>query len=122
MNIDVLLQNLVLGGQHKMALARCVFCGKQQEDYQGTYLIKNDGTMNYYCSSKCRKNHLKLGRDKRKLKWTMAFHESRVKRYASEKREHEEEKKMHERAHAQDLARKDSKESKAEKKEHKDKK
>jgi len=92
-----------------MVLAKCVFCGCEQEDYQGTYLIKNDGTINYYCSSKCRKNHLKLGRDKRKLKWTAAFHESRVKRYAGEK-------KARDKVQAQDLARKDSKENKAEKK------
>ena len=69
-----------------MALARCVFCGKEYDDFTGTYLIKNDGTSHYYCSSKCRKNHLKLGRDKRRLKWTSAFYESRDKRYAAEKR------------------------------------
>lgn len=71
-----------------MALAKCVFCGKEGEDFYGTYLIKNDGTMQYYCSSKCRKNHLKLGRDRRKLKWTAAFYESREKRYAAEKKAH----------------------------------
>jgi large subunit ribosomal protein L24e len=71
-----------------MALAKCIFCGKEGEDFYGTYLIKNDGTMNYYCSSKCNKNHLKLGRDKRKLKWTNAFYESREKRYAAEKKAH----------------------------------
>lgn len=69
-----------------MALARCVFCGKDYEDYVGTYLIRNEGTAVYYCSLKCHKNHLKLGRDKRRLKWTAAFYESRTKRYASEKR------------------------------------
>ncbi len=69
-----------------MALAKCVFCGCEQDDFRGTYLIKNDGTINYYCSLKCRKNHLKLGRDKRKLKWTVAFHESREKRRAAEKK------------------------------------
>lgn len=71
-----------------MTLARCVFCGKEYEDFTGTYLIKNDGTMNYYCSLKCRKNHLKLGRDKRKLKWTTSFYESRERRYAAEKKTH----------------------------------
>ncbi len=69
-----------------MALATCVFCGCEQEDYLGTYLIKNDGNIVYYCSSKCRKNHLKLGRDKRKLKWTVAFRETREKHAAAEVR------------------------------------
>lgn len=67
-----------------MTIATCVFCGTEQEDYMGTYLIKNDGTIIYYCSSKCRKNHLKLGRDKRKLKWTAAFREKRAKHIAAE--------------------------------------
>lgn len=69
-----------------MALVRCVYCGKDYEDFMGTYLITNDGQMHYYCSMKCRKNHHKLGRDKRKLKWTRAFYESREKRYAAEKK------------------------------------
>lgn len=69
-----------------MALARCVYCGKDYEDYTGTYLITNDGIMHYYCSMKCRKNKLKLGRDRRNLKWTTAFYESRDKRYAAEKK------------------------------------
>ncbi len=72
-----------------MSLVRCVFCGKEYDDFTGMYLIKNEGTMNFYCSSKCRKNHLKLGRDKRKLKWTSAFYESRDKRYAAEKKAHD---------------------------------
>lgn len=58
-------------------IAKCVFCGREQEDYKGLYLIKNDGTMTYYCSSKCRKNNLKLGRDKKKIKWTSAYREAR---------------------------------------------
>ncbi len=78
-----------------MALAKCVFCGCEQEDYQGTYLIKNDGTMNYYCSQKCIKSNLKHKRDRRKLKWTNAFYESREKRYAAEKKAAEKEEAMH---------------------------
>lgn len=54
-------------------MAKCVFCGKDNEDFKGVFLMKNDGSVNYYCSSKCRKNNLKLGRDKRKIKWTESF-------------------------------------------------
>jgi large subunit ribosomal protein L24e len=32
--------------------------------------VKNDGSLLYFCSSKCRKSVLKLSRDSRKLKWT----------------------------------------------------
>jgi len=32
--------------------------------------VRGDGSTLWFCSSKCRKNALKLGRDPRKLKWT----------------------------------------------------
>lgn len=73
---------MLLGGSK---MAKCTFCGKEQDDYKGTFLMKNDGTSNYYCSMKCQKNHLKLKRDKRKIKWTEAFHTVREKRLAKEK-------------------------------------
>lgn len=60
-------------------MAKCIFCGVEQDDFKGVFLIKNDGNVVYYCSSKCRKNHTKLKRDKRKLKWTEAFHLARAK-------------------------------------------
>ncbi len=43
------------------------------------HVIGNDGETSYYCSSKCRKNALKLKRDKRRLKWTFAYREEREK-------------------------------------------
>jgi large subunit ribosomal protein L24e len=36
----------------------------------GSLYIKNDGSIYRFCSSKCRKSMLELGRDPRKLKWT----------------------------------------------------
>ncbi len=56
-----------------MAIAKCVFCGCEQEDFRGTYLFKNDGSTNYYCSSKCHKSHLELHRDKKRVAWTEAY-------------------------------------------------
>lgn len=41
--------------------------------------MKNDGSIAYYCSAKCRKNSIKLGRDKRKVRWTESFHITRQK-------------------------------------------
>jgi len=54
-------------------MTKCVFCGQEKPDFTGVHLIKNDGTIEFYCSSKCRKNRLKLGRDKRRVKWTNAY-------------------------------------------------
>ncbi len=65
-------------------MAKCIFCGCEQADFKGTYLLKNDGTVAYYCSNKCRKNHIKLGRDKRKMKWTEAYRLTKAKRAAKE--------------------------------------
>lgn len=65
-------------------MAKCVFCGKEENAVRGVHLMANDGTVNYYCSSKCRKNSLKLKRDKRKVKWTESYKLAREKRLKSE--------------------------------------
>jgi len=65
-------------------MTKCVFCGKEEHAFKGIHLIKNDNTVNYYCSSKCRLNALKLKRDKRKVKWTEAFREKRKKSKAKD--------------------------------------
>lgn len=60
-------------------MVKCVFCGDEEIPIRGVHLITNDGTVSYYCSSKCRKNALKLNRDKRKLKWTESYRIARDK-------------------------------------------
>ena len=55
-------------------MPKCIFCGKDESPYKGVHYVKNDGTVNYFCSSKCRNNALKLKRDKRKIRWAEAFH------------------------------------------------
>ena len=54
-------------------MVKCIFCGKEENSFKGIHLIKNDGSVNYFCSSKCRINALKLKRDKRKVRWTDSF-------------------------------------------------
>ncbi len=60
-------------------MVKCVFCGHEEPIFKGLHLIQSDGSISYYCSSKCRKNALKLKRDKRRLKWTSAYREERQK-------------------------------------------
>ena len=67
----------VFHGGDKMV--KCTFCGKEEYAFKGVHLLKNDGTIAYFCSSKCRLNALKLKRDKRKIRWTGAFRENRDK-------------------------------------------
>ncbi len=63
-------------------MVKCVFCGRDENSYKGVHLLKNDGSIDYFCSGKCRKNAIRLGRDKRKLKWTEAYLEARAKKAA----------------------------------------
>lgn len=66
-------------------MVKCVFCGREEYAFKGLHLIKNDGSIAYFCSSKCRFNALKLGRDKRKVRWTSAFRHKRKEVVAVEK-------------------------------------
>ena len=58
------------------------FTGEEVHSFKGLHLIKNDGTIEYYSSSKSWKNALKLKRDKRKVKWTEAYRIERAKSQA----------------------------------------
>jgi large subunit ribosomal protein L24e len=42
-------------------------------------LVKNDGSVFWFCSSKCRKNMLVLKRDPRRLKWTNKYVKGGIK-------------------------------------------
>jgi len=46
----------------------CTFCKSNYEFPKGLTFVLKDGTLKYFCSSKCRKNS-KMGRDNRKVKW-----------------------------------------------------
>ncbi|MBM3247249.1 50S ribosomal protein L24e [Candidatus Pacearchaeota archaeon] len=50
-------------------MPRCSFCKKNYEFPRGLTLVLNDGNIMYFCSSKCRKNQLKMRRDNKKVNW-----------------------------------------------------
>ncbi|MBX5327494.1 MAG: 50S ribosomal protein L24e [Candidatus Bathyarchaeia archaeon] len=54
-------------------LKRCSFCGNDFPYGTGMMYVRNDGAIFWFCSSKCRKNSLELGRDPRKLPWTRYY-------------------------------------------------
>jgi len=60
-------------------MVKCTFCGKEENPHKGVHLVRNNGSVDYFCSSKCRKNSMKLKRDKRKVRWAEAFHITREK-------------------------------------------
>lgn len=54
-------------------IRKCSFCGKPIEPGTGRMYVKNDGTILWFCSSKCRKSMIILKRDPRKLAWTEKY-------------------------------------------------
>jgi len=90
-------------------MVKCTFCGREEHAFKGINLIKNTGVVAYYCSSKCQKNSEKLGRDKRKVRWTEAFHITRNKAIAKAQAEKD-------KPSVQEEAKKEKKLAKAEKK------
>jgi len=51
----------------------CSFCGHEFLPGTGIMYVRNDGTIVWFCSSKCRKSSVKLRRDARKVRWTKYF-------------------------------------------------
>jgi len=49
----------------------CSFCGIQLEPGTGKMYVKKDGSILFFCSSKCQNNQ-KLGRVPRRVEWTAA--------------------------------------------------
>lgn len=58
----------------------CAFCGKEISPGKGIMYVKNDGTVYWFCSRKCRVSFLKFKRDPRKLKWTTKYVKGGLKR------------------------------------------
>jgi large subunit ribosomal protein L24e len=55
----------------------CSFCGATIVPGTGIMYVKNDGTILWFCSSKCMKYMLKYHKDAKRLKWTTSY--SRVR-------------------------------------------
>ena len=58
----------------------CSFCDRSVAKGSGTMLAKNDGSILWFCSAKCKKNALVLKRDPRKLKWTNKYVKGGIRR------------------------------------------
>jgi large subunit ribosomal protein L24e len=50
-------------------MANCSFCKSPLTPGTGVMLVKKDGKIFYFCSSKCEKNLLKLKRKPQNQKW-----------------------------------------------------
>ncbi len=64
----------------------CSFCGTDIEPGTGSIYVKNDGSLFYLCSSKCRRSQTILKRTARRLKWTEVYEERLRRRAQSAKK------------------------------------
>ena len=53
----------------------CSFCGEPIEPGTGKIYIKKDGTVYNFCTNKCKKNRIDIGRVPRRTKWTVRYNE-----------------------------------------------
>ncbi|TET89858.1 MAG: 50S ribosomal protein L24e [Methanomassiliicoccales archaeon] len=63
----------------------CSFCGNEIEPGTGKMYIKKDGTVYYFCKSKCQKNLLHLKRVPHRIEWTSRYAEMKSVRLAPER-------------------------------------
>ena len=54
-------------------MPKCTFCGNNLERGTGKIYVQKDAKVLYFCSSKCEKNHIKLGRKFLETKWSKKF-------------------------------------------------
>ena len=57
---------------------KCTFCSSEIIPGTGKMFVKKDGKVFYFCSMKCEKNMLKLGRKPRNVRWTGAARASKI--------------------------------------------
>ncbi|MEM2866440.1 MAG: 50S ribosomal protein L24e [Candidatus Hadarchaeales archaeon] len=55
---------------------RCSFCGGKVAPGTGTMFVRRDGSLLYFCSSKCERN-FKLGRRPDWTRWTEKYRKGR---------------------------------------------
>ena len=66
-------------------MVKCTFCGYELAEGTGKMYVFKTGKIYYYCSRKCQKNHLELGRKPLKTHWTHAYFKEKAKLLASKK-------------------------------------
>lgn len=64
-------------------MPKCVYCKKDYDLHKGLTLVMKDGTINYLCSSKCRKNMLLK---RRKVRWVTKSEEGKNSKPFTKKR------------------------------------
>ncbi len=50
-------------------MANCIFCKREIPQGTGKMFVRKNGKIQWFCSSKCEKNLLKLKRNPSKIEW-----------------------------------------------------
>jgi len=74
-------------------MPNCSFCDSPVQKGTGLIFVKKDGTIYNFCSSKCKKNNLVLGREGRRQKWTPAAKKFMARQAAGKEKAAKEKKK-----------------------------
>jgi|TARA_Y100000310_G_scaffold22935_2_gene21927 large subunit ribosomal protein L24e len=54
-------------------MSKCTFCGNNIERGTGKIYVQKDAKILNFCSMRCEKNHIKLGRKFLETKWSKKF-------------------------------------------------
>ncbi len=57
---------------------KCIFCGERIPDATGKIVVDKTGKVMPFCSSKCEKNQIKLGRKALNVRWTSRAREEKA--------------------------------------------
>ena len=79
-------------------MVKCNFCGNELQRGSGRLFARKDGTILYFCSGKCEKNTLKLGRKATETKWTDSYNKLKQTMLHSKGKEEKKESKPEEKA------------------------
>jgi large subunit ribosomal protein L24e len=63
----------------------CSFCGDAIEPGTGKMYVKKDGSVFNFCTNKCKKNNIDMGRVSRRTKWTVRYGELKASTLSREK-------------------------------------
>lgn len=66
-------------------MVKCSFCGNEVLRGTGKIFVKKEGAVFRFCSRKCEKNLLLLGRNPVKTRWTQAFAKAKQARASGKK-------------------------------------
>jgi large subunit ribosomal protein L24e len=71
-------------------MVKCSFCGQDLPLGGGKLYAKKEGTVFHFCSSKCEKNQIQLGRKPVKTRWTESYNKLKKTLLTAKEKSHSE--------------------------------